>query len=309
MCGVQHTGDITGLTGLHAANGVRALEPRRCLSYAAVVVWTVEGQASESSLYVKAALLLRARVRSRQTFINILAAAPIVCQGVASDRTGTVEAARCVVTAVGADMTSSRQSTLIYIFTAHAIDITELVSTATVTLVGAIHVGTLLTARVALTFIQIITVPAIASELEPCGAATLVGSQSVLTLMSTQTARVVPAFIYILTKSSDAVEDVARLALAAVGAHQVDTAMTCTDLFWALTLININTACALFIQVVSSTTVNRVPLTGVGAGCVDTELPSGAWTRLGETFIDIDAFAQRVLDITSPTLDLGNTTE
>lgn len=42
-----------------------------------------------------------------------------------------------------------------------------------------------------------------------------------------------------LTKPSDAVEDVARLALAAVGTHQVDTAMTCTDLFWALALVNV----------------------------------------------------------------------
>lgn len=100
---------------------------------------------------------------SCHTFINILAAAPVYCQGVATDRTGAVEAARGVVTAIGADMTSSGQGTLIYIFTSHAVYVTELVATATVTLVGAIHVGALLTAWVALTLIQIVTIPAVTS--------------------------------------------------------------------------------------------------------------------------------------------------
>lgn len=72
-----------------------------------------------------------------------------------------MEAAWGVVTAIGANVTSSWQSTLIYIFTSHAVYVTELVATATVTLVGAVHVGTLLTARVALTLIQIVTIPAI----------------------------------------------------------------------------------------------------------------------------------------------------
>lgn len=72
-----------------------------------------------------------------------------------------MEAARGVVTAIRANMTSSRQGTFIYIFTSHSINVTELVTTATITLVGAIHVGTLLTAWVALTLIQIITIPAI----------------------------------------------------------------------------------------------------------------------------------------------------
>lgn len=44
-----------------------------------------------------------------------------------------------------------------FTFTGHAIYVTELVATATVTLVGAVHVGTLLTAWVALTLIQIYT--------------------------------------------------------------------------------------------------------------------------------------------------------
>lgn len=42
-----------------------------------------------------------------------------------------------------------------FTFTGHAIHITELVATATVALVGAVHVGALLTARVALALIQI----------------------------------------------------------------------------------------------------------------------------------------------------------
>lgn len=42
-----------------------------------------------------------------------------------------------------------------------------------------------------------------------------------------------------LTNPTDAVEDVASLTLTAVGAQQVDTTMPFTDLFRALTLINI----------------------------------------------------------------------
>lgn len=50
---------------------------------------------------------------------------------------------------------SSKLEWLHFTFTCHAVDVTELVSTATVALVGAVHVGTLLTAWVALTFIQV----------------------------------------------------------------------------------------------------------------------------------------------------------
>lgn len=133
--GVQNAGDVFGLTGLDTANGVRALKPCHCLSNTPVVVRAVEGQASESSLDIKAALILRACVCSCHTFINILAASSVGSQGVSIDWTGTVEAARCVVTAIGANVTSSGQGTLIYVFTSHAIYVTELVATATVTLV------------------------------------------------------------------------------------------------------------------------------------------------------------------------------
>lgn len=127
--------------------------------------------------------------------------------------------------------------------------------------------------------------------------------------MSTQTTRVVPAFINIFTNATDAVKVVAGFTLTAVGAQQVDTTVACTDLFGSLTFININAACALFIEVVSSTTVNRVPLAGVGADRVDTDLTSVAWTSLADTFIDIDTVSEGVLDESSPTLYLGEATE
>lgn len=46
---------------------------------------------------------------------------------------------------------------IVFTFTSQAIHVTELVATATVALVGAVHVGTLLTARVAVALVQIYT--------------------------------------------------------------------------------------------------------------------------------------------------------
>lgn len=48
-----------------------------------------------------------------------------------------------------------------------------------------------------------------------------------------------------------------------------------------------NATGAIFVEMVSSTTVDRVPLADVGSNCVDTDLPSVAWACLGNTFIDI----------------------
>lgn len=166
-----------------------------------------------------------------------------------------------------------------------------------------------MTARIALTLIQIVTIPAITGYLEAGGAATLVGSESVLTLMGAQAAGVVPAFINILTDPTDAVEDVAGLTLTAVGAQQVDTTMTLADLLSALTLIDINTACAIIIEVVSSAAVDRVSLADVGADCVDTDLSSVAWLRLRNTFININAVPQGILDKARTALDFRETTE
>lgn len=127
--------------------------------------------------------------------------------------------------------------------------------------------------------------------------------------MSTQAAGVVPAFIDILTETSDAVEDVAGFTLAAVRAYQVDATVTCTDLFGAFTLVDIDASRAFLIQVVSSTTVDGVPLAAVGADGVDADLPAVAGARLAYAFIDVDAVAEGVLDEAGPTLHLGGATE
>lgn len=127
--------------------------------------------------------------------------------------------------------------------------------------------------------------------------------------MSAQAAGVVPALICILTRSADAVEDVSGFTLTAIGAHQVNTTVTLTDLFRVLAFINIDAAGALFIEVVSSATVHGVPLTRVGANSVDAEVPSVARTSLGHTLIYIDAVAQSVLDVPSRTLHFWQTAE
>lgn len=85
-----------------------------------------------------------------------------------------MEAARSVVTAVGADVATSGQRTLIYVFTSHAIDVTELEASATIALVGAIDVRTLLAAWVCFTLIQVVTVSAISCQFEASGAAAFV---------------------------------------------------------------------------------------------------------------------------------------
>lgn len=118
-----------------------------------------------------------------------------------------------------------------------------------------------------------------------------------------------PAFIHIFTNPSDAIECVAGFTLAAVRAQHVEASMTSTDVFSGLTLVDINAACALFIEVVSSTTVDRVPLADVGAHCVDADLPSAAWACLANTFIYINAVSKGILDKASTTLNFGQTTE
>lgn len=127
--------------------------------------------------------------------------------------------------------------------------------------------------------------------------------------MSTKTTRIVPAFINVLTYPGDAVEDVASLTLTAIRAQQVDATMTDTNVLSAFTFININTSCAIFIEVISSATVNRGPLADVGANCVDTDLPSVAWARLTDTFIDVNAVSKGILYEPCTTLDLWETAE
>lgn len=85
--------------------------------------------------------------------------------------------------------------------------------------------------------------------------------------------------------------------------------MTSAGLVRALTFVNINAACAFFIEVITSAAVDRVPLADVRSNSVDADLPSVAWARLGNTLIDINAVAKGILDKSCPTLDLRNTAE
>lgn len=180
----------------------------------------------------------------RCTFINVLACASIWGEGVAYRWAGTVKTSRGVGAAVGAHVTSSRQSALINVFTCYPINVTKLVTTATVALVGAIDIGTLLAARVGVTLIDIFTVSAVVGQFESSGAAALVGPLCVLTLVSTESSGIMPALIDIFTQFADAVEDVANSAFTAVRAHQVDTTMATTHIT-CTTLIYIFTTCAI----------------------------------------------------------------
>lgn len=113
-------------------------------------------------------------------------------------------------------MTSSRQSTLINIFTCCPIDVTQLVTTATVALVGAIDIGTFLAARVCVTLVDIFTVSAVVRQLKASGATALVGPLCVLTLVGTESPGVIPALIDIFTQFGDSVEIEALSAFTAV---------------------------------------------------------------------------------------------
>lgn len=197
----------------------------------------------------------------RQTLVNILAAASVGSECVSAGGAGAVEAAGCVVTAVGADVSTSGQRTLIDIFTGDAVSIAQLVTTATVALVRAVDVRALLTTGAALTFIHIVTVSAVVRQLESSGAAALVGAQDVFTLVCTETTRIIPALVNVLAGSADAVEDEAGPALAAVRAHQINTAVSIAGVIRPCALVNIYTASALSVQMVSASTSDRVSLT------------------------------------------------
>lgn len=114
-----------------------------------------------------------------------------------------------------------------------------------------------------------------------------------------------------LTHPTDAVEDVASLTFTAIRAQQVDATVTDAHVLRAFAFIDIcrdgtstretrlgdrlpfnthshtDTARAIFIEVVSSTTVDRDPLADVGTRVVDTHLPSVAWSRVSDAFIDV----------------------
>lgn len=217
-------------------------------------------------------------------------------QCVACGGARAVETSWGVGAAVGAHMTPSRQSTLINIFTRYPINVTELVTTATVALVGAVDVGALLAARVGLAFIHIFTVPAVIGQFEACGAAALVGPLCVFTFMGTKCSRVMPAFIDIFTQFRNAVKGVSHCALTAVRAHQVCTAVTATHIP-CTTLIHIFTTCAILCEVISSSTCDCIPATSVGAPCVHTGLTRRAWTGVDHTLIYVIAVANGILNV------------
>lgn len=168
---------------------------------------------------IEAALCLCAGVAPCCTLINILTGSSVEGQRVACRGTGAVEAAGSVGTAVGAYMSSSRESTLVNIFTSDPINVTELVATAAVALVRSVHIRAFLAARIGFTFIHIIAVPAIVRQFKAFGAAARVGTICVFTLVSTQASRVMSTLIYIFTELGDAVEYEAGFALTAVGAQ------------------------------------------------------------------------------------------
>lgn len=94
-------------------------------------------------------------------------------------------------------------------FTGDPIHVTQLVTAATVTLIGSVNIGALLTAGVAVAFVEVcglnersvnearvniryscgfsctVTVPSVVGQLEASGAAALVGAQEVFTLVCT----------------------------------------------------------------------------------------------------------------------------
>lgn len=123
--------------------------------------------------------------------------------------------------------------------------------------------------------------------------------------MRAEAAGVVPTLIYILARSADTVEHIAVFTFTAIGAHEVNTPVALTDLVGVLAFINIDAACALLIEVISSATVHRVPLTGVGALCVDTDVSPVAWTLLTHTLIYVNALPQSVLDVPCSAFHFG----
>lgn len=272
-------------------------------------VWrTFKGQTAKSSLDVETALRDGTGVAPHCTLIDILACASIGGECVARGWAGAVETPRGVGAAVGAHMTSSRQCTLINIFTCYPINVTQLVTTATVTLVGAIDIGTLLAARVGLTLIDIVTVSAIVRQFEAGCAAALVGPLCVLTLVGAQSSRIMPALIDIFTHFGDGVEEETDSALTAVRAHQVDATMVTTHIA-CTTFIYVFTTCAILSKMIASSTGDCVPATGVRAHCVDTSLAREAWSGMGHTLVYINTAANGILNESVRALFLWVTAE
>lgn len=197
---------------------------------------------------------------TRYTLVNILAAASVRGERVPDHRTRAVKATRGVVASIGADVSTGGQSTFINVLTGDPIHITELITSSTVTLIGSINVCTLLTARVCLAFVYVIAVSPIAGQFEASCTAALVGPQNILTLVSTQAARIMPAFIDVFTTSGDAVKHETSPAFTAVRAHQINATMIVAGIIRPGTLIRIYAASSFGVQMVPATAVNNVSL-------------------------------------------------
>lgn len=120
-------------------------------------------------------------------------------------------------------MAPGGQGTLVNIFAGDPIQVTELVTSATVTLVGAIDISTLLAAGAGEAFIHIFTRPAIHRQPEARRAAAMVRAWRVLALVATQAPRIALALVDVHTGPADAIKIVSSLALAAETTWGVQT--------------------------------------------------------------------------------------
>lgn len=190
---------------------------------AAVVLRAIKGQAAEAALDVETGLVDGAVVDAGHTLINVLAVAAIGGQPVSGWGAAALEASRDVDTAVGADVAPGGQGTLVDVFASDPIHVAELVSSAAVTLVGAVDVGTLLATGAAVALIYVFTRPAVSREPEARSATAVVGARRVLALVATQAPGVTPTLVDVHTRLADAVEMVTSLAFTAETSRGVHT--------------------------------------------------------------------------------------
>lgn len=174
-------------------------------------------------------------------------------------------------------MATSGQGALVNVFAGDPVHVTQLVASPAVALVGAVHVGTLLAARTAAAFIHVFARPAVCREPEAHGAAAEVGAWRVLALVAAQAPRVAPTLVDVHARPADAIEIVSSLALTTETSRGVHTQVPWpTRLRGCRTLIHINTAGSLLVEMVATATVGHVLLACVGALRVDACLPNGA---------------------------------
>lgn len=118
--------------------------------------------------------------------------------------------------------------------------------------------------------------------------------------MRTESPRVVPALIYIITEFGDAVEHVSHSALAVIRADQVHTTVASAHTACPA-LIHIFTACAILSQVIPSSTGDNVPATREGAQRVNAGLTRRTGAGIDHTLVYINAVANSVLHVSRGT--------